>query len=110
MKQGFIRGSKCRAKSPTYQFPELTQHIQEATRSNNQDLITIIHGRPYSSFREIKSNLRRKKPYLGGSFSNRDYGPQSNLKETQDLRKLFAFKNKHIHFHINSNRVIILVK
>ena len=72
MKQGFKRGSKCRTKSPTYHFPELIQHIQEATGSNNQDMITIIHGRLYIRFREIKRNLRRKKPYLGGSFSNSD--------------------------------------
>ena len=78
----------------------------------------IFHGRPYSKFIEIKSNLGRKKPhrvdqgsiYLGGSFNNRDHEPQLNLEEMQDLKKLFCFKNIHTHFTTNSNRVITLVK
>ena len=52
MRQGFKRGSKWRANSPTYPL---------APRSSSPDMTAVFHARPYGRFIGTQSNLRRKK-------------------------------------------------
>ena len=85
-------------------------------------MTTVFHAWPYCRFIEVQNNLKRKKLYrtnqcskfLGGSFSNKDnvrapvkFGRQS---QHQYLKRLFFFKNRPIHFHVNSTRVIRPIK
>ena len=122
MTQGFKRGSRCWTKSPTYLFLQLIQHIQEVARSTSLDMTMVFHVRPYCRFTLIKSNLGRKKlhrtnqgyNFLGGSFSNTDNVrvPTQFRRERrfQHLKIWFFLKNRPIHFHINSVRVMRLFK
>ena len=75
--------------------------------------------RSYGRFKEIQSNLRRKKlhktnqcsNFLGRSFSNRDNVsvPIQFRGEHQHL-KIFSLKNIAIHSHINSTSAITPIK
>ena len=77
--------------------------------------------RSYGILTEINKNLRRnfieqiKAPiFLGSSLSNKNHVkiPIHLRRETkyQHLKKRFFFKNRPIHFHINSTGVNLPVK
>ena len=82
------------------------------------DTTIVFQTRPYGSFIQIKSNLRRKKlhrtnqssNFLGSSFGKKEKvsAPNQFMREieSQHLKILFFFENRPIHFHINCTRVI----
>ena len=94
---------------------ELTKQFQVATRSTKP---TLFHEWPYGRFIEIQNNFKRKKLhrmnqgsiFLGCNFSDRDNirPPIQSRRERQPqhLKNDFTFKNRPIHFHINSTSVI----
>ena len=85
-------------------------------------MTTVFHAWPYRRFIEKQSKFRKKKlhrtnqgsNFLGGSFSNRHNlrAPIQFRRESQlqHLKESFFFKNRPIHFHINSTSIIRLVK
>ena len=91
---------------------------------NMTTVTTVFNGMPYCRFIEIQEqrNLKRKKCYkknqdsnfLGGSFSNRGNVRVPiqfrRKKQPQHLKRQFFLKNRPIHFHINNNSEIRLVK
>ena len=101
----------------------LVKLFQVGTSATSPDMPTVFYTWPYGRFIEIQNNLRRKKlhrtnqgsNFLVDNFSNRD-----NIRATthfrregqpQDLKRWFIhFLFRHIHFHINSTSIIILVK
>lgn len=115
MSQGFKRGCKWRSNRPTKLFLQLIQYIQIAAGSTSPHMTTIFNGRPSGIFIEIKSNFRSKwlhimnqcSKFFGGSFSSRDNLRDKCKRERQShyLKMYFFFKNKSIHFRINSTRV-----
>ena len=98
--------------------PLLIQHIQVATGSTSPNTTAIFVARTNDKFIEIKTNLSRKTLYrtkqksicLGFNFSNRDIVRDPNQfrreRQSQSLKRWFFFKNRLIHFHTNSTRVI----
>ena len=87
--------------------------FQVATKSTSPDVATAFHALPYGRFIAIQRILRMQKlcrtnqgsNFLGSSFSNRN-----NLRVPIQLRiesqpmhvkRLFLFKNRPIHFHLN---------
>ena len=85
-------------------------------------MTTAFHAWPYCRFMDIQRTLRRKKfrrtnqgsYFLGDSFSNRDNvrAPIQFRKESrlQHLKRLLFLKNRPIHSHVNSTRVIRPIK
>ena len=109
MSQGFHRSSMQMINSPTYLLLQLILDIQIAARSTNSYKQTVFQARLYNIFREIKTNLGRKKlhrrnessNFLAASFSKRD-----NVKDLIQLIIQFFIRNWSIYFHMNSNKVI----
>ena len=85
-------------------------------------MTTVFHVWLYGRFKEIQSNIMRKKlhrtnqgsNFLGDSFSNRNNvrAPIQFTRESQPkhFKRLFVLKNKSTHFHINSTSVIKRMK
>ena len=83
-------------------------------------MITVFQARLHGIFTKIKSNLNRKKlhkanqgsNFFGGSFSNKDNvrAQFRTKRQSQHLKRLLFFKNRLIHFYINSTGAVKLVK
>ena len=116
--KGSKKSTKWKTKSPTYPFLLLIQRIQVATGSTTPNMTAVFLARRNDKFIEIKTNLSRKTLYrtkqksicLGFSFSNRDNVRDPNQfrreRQSHSLKRWFFFKNRLIHFHTNSTRVI----
>ena len=95
--------------SPKYLLLQLILDIQIATRNTNSYRETVSQARLYDIYREIKTNLRRKKLHrrnegsnsLAASFSKRD-----NVRDPIQLIIQFFIRNRSIYFHMNSNKAI----
>ena len=90
-----------------------SHNSQKLSFTNIQDLCFNFVW--YESFRRKKHHRTNQgSNFLGGSFSNRDNvrAPIQFRGESQPqhLKRWFFFKNRPIHFHINSNSVIKPVK
>ena len=85
-------------------------------------MTTAFHASPYGRFIEKENTFKKKKLHrtnqgsnaLESNFSNRDNGripiQFRRERQTEHLKRSFFFKNRPIHFHINSTRVIKPVK
>ena len=78
--------------------------ILSSNSGTSPDVTTVFHTRAYGRFKEIQSNLRRKKLNVRTPIQFRREG------QPQHFKRLFFLKNRPIHFHINRTIVIRPVK
>ena len=109
MSQGFHRGTQQMTNSPTYLLLQLILDIQIATASTISYKQTVSQVRLYDIFREIKTNLRRKKLHRrneGSNFLAASFSKTDNVRDPIQLIIQFFIRNRYIYFHMNSNKAI----
>ena len=119
MSHGFKRGSKRKTNSPTYTYifvvyPTILSSSQPRHNSIPWKVVwQIYRDTEQPHLKETLHRTDQGSNFLGGSLSNRDVRAPIQFRrerQPQHLKRLFFLKNRPIHFQINSNKVIRLVK